>query len=53
MNDLEAFRDGNDLPLTISCALCGQNNGKRIRRAQLEENMKMCLIEDKIALRSE
>ena len=21
MNDLEVFRDGNDLPLTLSCAL--------------------------------
>ena len=48
MDNLQVFRDGNDLPLTISCPLCGYNNGKSIRRAKLEESVKNCVIQDRI-----
>jgi hypothetical protein len=48
MDNLQAFRDGNEVPLTFSCPLCGYNNGKNIRRTQLEGIMKKRGLEGKI-----
>ncbi|HEV8405327.1 MAG TPA: hypothetical protein VGQ13_05405 [Nitrososphaera sp.] len=48
MDNLQAFRDGSEVPLTFSCPLCGYNNGKGIRRAHLEGIMKKSGLEGKI-----
>jgi predicted nucleic acid-binding Zn ribbon protein len=47
MDNLQAFRDGDEVPLTFSCPLCGYNNGKGIRRAQLEGIMRKHEVEGK------